>query len=92
MSNFCSDCGQRLPVCPACGAESTKAIYTGFPMNFCLEDDCHTVWGIWSWIPVAFPVDPEGFAFYLFHGAYVIALYHWLKGDDGYGDNENFPD
>jgi hypothetical protein len=69
--------------CPLCDGKATKAIYMGFPMKICNNLKCSCVWGIFSYIPVWFPVSPYGeFCFYKYEGNYFFALWNWLKNDE----------
>jgi|TARA_Y100000310_G_C20691033_1_gene822208 hypothetical protein len=61
--------------CPGCDNESNKAIYMGFPLRLCTNEDCLTLFGFWSWI---MDIVPFNGWFYIYEGNYFIALYYWL--------------
>lgn len=66
--------------CPECGADADKVIFLGLPMKLCREESCSTLRGFWSDFAVWFPVsaDGESFAFTVYEGSYLKALWHWL--------------
>lgn len=66
--------------CPLCKAPPHKVIYMGLPMLFCAESDCQCLWGLWSFIPVHFPAEGDGWTFMFYEGSYWKALWRWLKG------------
>lgn len=45
-----------MTLCPACGAQPTRAIYLGVPVWLCLDMRCCSVWGFWSWVPALLPI------------------------------------
>ncbi len=69
--------------CPECQGDASKVLYLGLPMRLCLTEECHTVWGFWSYVPVMFPIVTSdgfeaGFAFTPYEGPYLAALWCWL--------------
>lgn len=69
--------------CPSCNSTAIRVIYLGAPMNFCTDADCATLWGVWSWLPVLFPITPEGgWVFFAYEGGYLPALWRWLRGGE----------
>ena len=63
--------------CPRCSEESAKVIYMGFPMRLCSDDECNTLWGFWSWVPLPW----FNGCFLEYEGSYWAALWHWMFGD-----------
>lgn len=63
--------------CPNCQAKADKVIYMGLPMSLCSNEDCHTVFGFWSW---AMEYMPFNGWFAAYEGSYWRALLHWLRG------------
>ena len=67
----------KMKKCPACGSESVKVLYAGIPARLCVNEECRTLWGIFSivitWLPF------NGW-FFFYEGNYFTALFHWLFG------------
>lgn len=74
-----------MTTCSACGEEAAKVIYLGLPMRLCLDGACSSLTGFWSFVAEWLPIvtedeygEPE-FAFMVYEGAYLPALWCWLK-------------
>jgi len=71
-------------ICPNCGKQGVKVIASAMPMKLCTT--CYTLWGFWSDI-YTFLVAPiegmfnDGFAFMIYEGSYLGALWDWVRGD-----------
>lgn len=63
--------------CPECQADANKVIYMGAPMKTC--DDCHLLWGFWSFIPFWFGYNG---VMMQYDGSYLKALWYWLTTED----------
>jgi hypothetical protein len=74
------DCVRRT--CPTCGAGSVKALYMGLPLRLCEDGRCETGWGLGHALLTLIPIETdEGeFMFWVYEGAYPIALGSWLFG------------
>lgn len=69
--------------CPLCGSEGNRVIYLGLPMKFCSDGSCGCLWGLWSFVAEYVPIsDGECFAFAIYDGSYLRALWHWLQPSD----------
>lgn len=62
--------------CPTCGESASHVIYYGLPMWLC---DCTALFGFWSDVTFGIGLPFNG-VFMVFEGAYLPALWHWLKG------------
>jgi hypothetical protein len=72
-------------MCPTCGdVDSVRVIYFGFPMWLCMDEECSTVWGFWSFMIDSFPMigeDEDGdpcWAFFVYEGNYLKGLWQWM--------------
>lgn len=60
--------------CPACKDIQVKALYAGLPLKLCVNEDCHTVTGLGSWLVEIW----YNGVFFPYFGSYWKTLYHWL--------------
>jgi hypothetical protein len=73
--------GTRRGRCPQCrNDQAQKVVYLGLPMRLC---DCSCLFGFWAfvaeWVPIG---DDDGdFAFLVYKGRYLPALWRWFRGD-----------
>lgn len=69
--------------CKLCGSPLLKVIYMGLPGKLCENDDCCALHGLAAYAPPVATDTYEGpmFAFMVYEGSYLSALYHWLKGE-----------
>jgi hypothetical protein len=63
--------------CSECGDIQVKALYAGFPVKLCVNEDCHNVSGIWSWV---LEIWYNGM-FFPYFGSYIKILWHWIMMD-----------
>jgi len=77
--------------CPECQQyEGVKVITFGLPMKIC--ESCSTLWGepfATIYIVFLMPIeamfsDSNEFCFFSYEGNYFVALWDWLRGDDGH--------
>ena len=61
--------------CPSCKADGDKVIYMGIPVKLCMNENCNTVWGFWSFIMTWIPFN--GY-FTVYEGNYFVELFYWI--------------
>jgi hypothetical protein len=70
--------------CPSCGDKYLKAIYMGFPLRICQDEECACAQGcIALWLMEHMPVsqgewNAGGWALYVYEGSYWKALWKWM--------------
>jgi len=65
--------------CPRCGKAGQKVLYMGIPAQFCVDQECSTLWGFWSFLITLVPFNGW---FFCYNGNYFCALWHWLFDDE----------
>lgn len=70
--------------CPLCAGPTDKVVFLGMPGRLC--EACACLTGLAGWAAWALPITTydedgeEAFAFMVYDGAYLPALWRWLRG------------